>query len=421
MRLKHLLSVFLTLLTLSVGQMWADTYEQLTSIANIDESAEYVLGIDGTGFHYSGTSSWGSTALPSAQAPIKYTLKKANDGNSFTAKATISSTTYYLQVPTSNTFSMATSTGTNTDLIIGTTQVSGTNYAVANKTTTARHLRINGTSGLRSYAGTTGTMAFFYKVVSAVPRTVSWSVNGNSYTAGNPTTSVNSGSKVTTLPTAPGSALCDGNKVFMGWTSSSINGSTNTKPTDLFTTAAEAPTVSANVTYYAVFADENEEESSKTYELNITADNFNTTSYAANNNEKTSDATATDNSGAKISVKWTSNQVMKNSSNMQWQKSAGYIYNSTDLGTVNSVTITSSAGSFTTYYGTSKQPSSGSSATGKGFFKSSVGSATGTTSSMVVNFTKTQTVTIYSNYATSCCSPLGSINGSFFGPTFFRI
>ena len=62
---------------------------------------------------------------------------------------------------------MATSTGTNTDIIIGTTQVSGTNYAVANKTTTGRHLRINGTSGLRSYAGTTGSMAYFYKVVVA--------------------------------------------------------------------------------------------------------------------------------------------------------------------------------------------------------------------------------------------------------------
>ena len=146
----------------------ADTYEQLTSIANIDESAQYVLGIDGTGFHYEGTSSWGKTALPSAQTPIYYTLTKAADGASFTAKAIISETEYYLQVPTSNTFSMATSAGTNTDLIIGTTQVSGTNYAVANKTTTARHLRINGTSGLRSYAGTTGSMAFFYKVTKSV-------------------------------------------------------------------------------------------------------------------------------------------------------------------------------------------------------------------------------------------------------------
>ena len=164
--MKKIFSIFSLLVAFAISPLsaWAATYTQLTSIANIDEKAKYVLGIDGTGFHYEGTSSWGKTALPSAQTPISYTLKKANDGKSFTAQATISGTTYYLQVPTSNTFSMATSTGTNTDLIIGTTQVSGTNYAVANKTTTTRHLRINGTSGLRSYAGTTGTMAFFYKV-----------------------------------------------------------------------------------------------------------------------------------------------------------------------------------------------------------------------------------------------------------------
>ncbi|MBQ9669341.1 MAG: Ig-like domain-containing protein [Prevotella sp.] len=162
-QLRHLC----TLLLLAVASVaWGDRYELLTSISDIDESAQYVLGIDGTGFHYEGTSSWGKTALPSAQTPIYYTLTKASDGNSFTAKAEISGKTYYLQVPTSsNTFSMAEDSGTNTDIIIGTTQVNETNYAVANKTTTTRHLRINGTSGLRSYAGTTGDMAFFYKVV----------------------------------------------------------------------------------------------------------------------------------------------------------------------------------------------------------------------------------------------------------------
>gem|GEM_PF-2346248 len=152
--------------------VWADglateTYEQLTAISNISSTAKYVLGIDGTGFHYSGTSNWGSTALPSAKTPLYYTLTKASDGNSFTAQTTISGTTYYLQIPTSNTFSMATSAETNTDIIIGTTQISDPNYGVANKTTTARHLRINGTSGLRSYAGITGTMAYFYKVVAS--------------------------------------------------------------------------------------------------------------------------------------------------------------------------------------------------------------------------------------------------------------
>ncbi len=174
-----------TLLLIAVASAaWGDTYEQLTSIANIDESAQYVLGIDGTGFHYEGTSSWGKTALPSAQTPIYYTLTKASDGSSFTAKAEISGTTYYLQIPTTNTFSMATSEGSNTDIIIGTTQISETNYAVANKTTTARHLRINGTSGLRSYAGTTGSMAFFYKVVKTTTPEVSFETSSKTIAIG---------------------------------------------------------------------------------------------------------------------------------------------------------------------------------------------------------------------------------------------
>jgi hypothetical protein len=124
-----------------------------------------------------------------------------------------------------------------------------------------------------------------------------------------------------------------------------------------------------------------------TYSFTINANDFNTTSYAANNNEKTSTATCTTDGSKTMSVKWTSYQVMKSSSNMQWQKSKGYIYNSTDLGTINSVTVTSSAGTFTTYYGTSEQPSSGSAGSGKGYFKTSVGGATGTTSRIVINFT----------------------------------
>ncbi len=166
----YLKSLFLMLCMLLGTTAWADNYELLTSIASIDESAEYVLGVEDKGFHYSGTSSWGLCALPTAQTPIYYTLTKASDGSSFTASANINGKTYYLQIPTTNTFSMADTTGTNTDIIIGTTKVAETNYAVANKQTTDRHLRINGTSGLRSYASTTGTMAYFYKrVVVTIP------------------------------------------------------------------------------------------------------------------------------------------------------------------------------------------------------------------------------------------------------------
>lgn len=138
-------------------------YTRLTSIADIDSSAKYVLGIDGTGFHYSGTSDWGSIALPSAQTPIYYTLTKNVGNTSFTAKATINNTVYYLTVPTSNTFTMSTS---STNIKLGTTATAtgDTSYAVTNVSSTARHIRVNGNSGLRAYGGSTGSMAYFYKV-----------------------------------------------------------------------------------------------------------------------------------------------------------------------------------------------------------------------------------------------------------------
>ena len=198
MKQTNFLKSFFLLFALIVGSssVWAQTYERLTSIANIDEDADYVLGIDGTGFHYSGTSSWGVTALPSAQTPLYYKLKVANDEKSFTAATTINSTKYYLQIPTSNTFSMATSAGTNTDIIIGTTcSNAGTDkgYAVTNKSTTDRHLRRNGTSGIRSYAGNTGSLCFFYKVIPAFTLTA---VSNND----NYGTVAVSGNKITATP-----------------------------------------------------------------------------------------------------------------------------------------------------------------------------------------------------------------------------
>ena len=80
---------------------------------------------------------------------------------------------------------------------------------------------------------------------------VSWSVNGQTYTAGAPTVDVVEGKKVSTLPTAP--AEIDG-KAFVGWTETEISGESTSKPTDLFATVEKAPVVSANTTYYAVFA-----------------------------------------------------------------------------------------------------------------------------------------------------------------------
>lgn len=98
----------------------------------------------------------------------------------------------------------------------------------------------------------------FYPVWTVNSYTVTWMVNGEEYTAGG-STSVNYGSHVETLPTAPTPSCGD---KFMGWTTTNIGsvGQATDAGLNLFTTAGGAPTISAegDVTYYAVFADYDE-------------------------------------------------------------------------------------------------------------------------------------------------------------------
>ena len=85
--------------------------------------------------------------------------------------------------------------------------------------------------------------------------TVTWMVGGQPYTTGNPTTSVKSGERVTTLPTDPADNSLSCAEKFMGWSAEHIG--TNPQdnaPADLFTTADASPAITENTTFYAVFA-----------------------------------------------------------------------------------------------------------------------------------------------------------------------
>ena len=82
---------------------------------------------------------------------------------------------------------------------------------------------------------------------------VTWMVNGEEYTAGNPTTSLAAGSKVTKLPTAPKSPCTESNQ-FVGWSEEVITTPQDDMPLDLFSDTKEAPAVSHDVVYNAVFA-----------------------------------------------------------------------------------------------------------------------------------------------------------------------
>ena len=100
--------------------------------------------------------------------------------------------------------------------------------------------------------------------------TIAWNVNGETYTTGEPTTTVIAGEKVTVLPTAPANNTLSCSNVFAGWSTTNIGSKAGeAQPEDLFTSAAAAPAVTENTTYYAVFATADGEV--KTY-LNETFD-----------------------------------------------------------------------------------------------------------------------------------------------------
>lgn len=101
-----------------------------------------------------------------------------------------------------------------------------------------------------TYGEKTASKTVAVTVTEVQKYNVTWNVNGKVYTEGAPTTEVVEGEKLGTLPTAPASI---GGLVFMGWTNEAVT-SQEAAPAVLFTSAADAPAVTADVTYYAVFA-----------------------------------------------------------------------------------------------------------------------------------------------------------------------
>ena len=111
------------------------------------------------------------------------------------------------------------------------------------------------TNGGSQYAAVGGSYTdnaaqTFYPVWTVKSYSVTWMVNNTTYSAGG-SASVNHGSHIATLPTAPSPASYCGD-VFVGWTTDE-NYVHNTSP--LYTTASGFPTASGAQVFYAVFAD----------------------------------------------------------------------------------------------------------------------------------------------------------------------
>ena len=188
---------------------------------------------------------------------------------------------------------------------------------------------------------------------------------------------------VAVKPTDP--TPCTGDYTFVGWWTAALaedNTTAETWVTDF--------TVSGAQDYYAVYSKTvGGGGSSKTYTLELDGNNF-AGSYA----ERSSSATANEDGGTgTLNVSFTSNGVMKSSNSgnpIQFRKSgsgAGVLYNTTDLGTINSITYGSGSTNniASTYKGSTEQPTSDG--TG-GYFKITNGSSVSYITSITINFTK---------------------------------
>lgn len=82
---------------------------------------------------------------------------------------------------------------------------------------------------------------------------ITWRVDGEEYTEGNPTTKVVRGKSIEVLPAIP-TSCSETSTVFMGWTTEQIVGTTDIAPEVLFTEVASAPEITSDMTFHAVFA-----------------------------------------------------------------------------------------------------------------------------------------------------------------------
>lgn len=179
------------------------------------------------------------------------TEAKPTDTKSFSLSGTKLTSSALLSITgdDADLFSVSPSSIEPTDGSIPSTQII-VSYNPASTSTPATHsaiLNITSTDAAPIAIALKGSVV----IDQTVYHNVAWKVNGSPYSAGTPTTTVADGSKVSQLPTAPANI---NEYKFVGWTTSQITTNQSTAPSVLFTSAADAPAVKADVVYYAVYA-----------------------------------------------------------------------------------------------------------------------------------------------------------------------
>lgn len=229
------------------GSWGKDSYYKITINLTNSKSKNYGLDVTSVVFYEVASTSpainVSSTSLtfPQTEKDLTSEQKFTLSGSNLSADATLAIS------------------GANADMFsVSPTSVSPTDGSISDKEITVTYAPIaagnhEATLTVSSTGAESKTIALNGTAIAPLAHyTVNWVVNGAAYTEGAPSTDVAEGSKVSALPTTPAAI---GDKAFMGWTNAAISGTQDAAPAVLFTTAAEAPAVTANTTYYAVFAD----------------------------------------------------------------------------------------------------------------------------------------------------------------------
>lgn len=263
---------------------------------------------------------------------------------------------------------------------------------------------------------------------------ITWMVGGNEYNTGDPTTSVESGQKITAIPTAPADETlkdCGATK-FMGWSESNIGSiGQDEAPNDLFTTVPANP-ISENKTFYAVFAAAG---APQTESVTVTQSSFASTSGNLNSDTNISYNSYKGEGTTNPAISSNAIRLYQNSNG----KTGGYIIIKAATGcTITSASITS-ASTYATTTTTGYLLSAPASTPSKSDFvvsnyslaKSSTYTVSGINTSAItfacfgttsntrldiakisVTYTK-QGAPSYSNYVTNCCATPTPTNGTY--------
>ena len=284
---------------------------------------------------------------------------------------------------------------------------SNTSVATVNSSTGEVTIKSNGSTTITASVSESGdycsASASYTLTVNKPSYTVNWYVGGNQVKTQSVTKD-----ETATLPSTPADNALGGScssLKFMGWSETNIGPTGTTAPADLFTAA---PTITSAKNYHAVFAEESISGSAAPANITITL----TSSFSA---------------GTKITSGIFSATIAKGDG------TNAPVWNGSDEAVrsygSNTCTLASSGAALKDVTFTGTMSKGYSVPSGKGSYSSNKWTAPNTTTTSVTltvpsgsghnkiktitaSFQGSQTIT-YSNYITSCCQPLVSINGSF--------